>query len=93
MSQNLRSKKARTFALTVTTAVQKLVGKNSTRTGLLVYNNGTATVYILSAQNLTSADGIPVAAGASYENNETTAELWIVAASGSQNVRVEEDTD
>lgn len=93
MSERKRSGKSRTFPLTVTTTPQKLVSKNPTRTGLLVYNNGSVAVYIISAQNLTSSDGIPVAAGASYDNDDTTAELWIVAASGSQNVRVEEDTD
>ena len=93
MSEKKRSCKSRTFSLTVTTTSQKFVSKNPTRTGLLVYNNGSVTVYITSAQNLTSSDGIPVAAGAEYDNDDTTAELWIVAASGSQNVRVEEDTD
>jgi len=87
------AKKALTRPLTVGTSVIELVKENPTRKGLLVYNNGSATVYILSAQNLTTSDGIPVAAGASYENDNCTGEYWIVAESGTQNVRVEEDTD
>lgn len=80
---------SRTFRLKVTTKVQQLCAKNPKRTGLLAYNNGSATVYILSAQNLTTNDGIPVVASASYADETSCAAKWIVAASGTQDVRVE----
>jgi len=83
----------KTRGITVTTTPQKLVTENPTRKGLLVYNNGSVTVYILSGQNIPKTDGIPVAAAASYNNDDCYGEFWIVAESGSQNVRVEEDTD
>jgi len=70
-----------------------LVTENSTRKGLLVYNNGTDTVYILSSPALEKEDGIPVAPGKAYDNDDCYGEYWIVAESGSQDVRVEEDTD
>jgi len=92
--ENKRSKKIITYAISVETTVKQLVKENPTRTRLLVHNTGSAIVYILSAQNLTSADGIPVAASTgTYENKTTTAPMWIVAASGTNSVRVEEDTD
>lgn len=82
-------KYARTFALQVGTQPKQLVAKDEKRTTFLVYNNGSVTVYILSAQTMTAADGMPVIAGASYENDSSTAAFWIIAASGTQDVRVE----
>lgn len=82
--------KSRTFAVTVTTESTPLVKENPQRTGLIVYNNGTATIYVLSAQNLKTTDGIPVLKGEPYENTISTAPYWAIADSGSQDVRVEE---
>jgi len=79
---------SRTFPLAVTTKVEQLCAENPDRLGLLVYNNGSATVYILSAQNLKTTDGIPVLAGASFYDDVSTNEYYIVAASGTQDVRV-----
>ena len=73
----------------VTTKVVQVVAKDPHRTGLLIYNNGTAAVYLLSARNMKAADGIPIAKGSSYSNKESTNAYWIVAESGTQNVRVE----
>lgn len=92
--ENKRSKKTITYAISVTTTVKELVKENLSRRRLLVHNAGSAIVYILSAQNLTAASGIPVAATTgTYENKTTTAPMWIIAASGTNDVRVEEDTD
>ena len=77
-----------TRRLMVGTNVLQLVSENPKRKSLLVYNNGTATVYILSAENLGKDDGMPVAAGGSFEDEETTGALYIVAESGIQDVRV-----
>jgi len=93
MSEVGLGKYTRTFKLDVTTKVAQLCAEDPKRKAILVYNNGSAAVYILSAQNQTASDGIPVAAGSSYTNDTTTAELWIVAASGTQNVRVQIDGD
>lgn len=92
--ENGRSKKLRISTLSVGTEVKQLVKADPTRRRLYVYNTGAAVVYILSAQNKTSADGIPVAATTgTYENKTTTGPMWIVGASGTNDVRVEEDTD
>jgi len=66
---------------------------NPGRAGILVYNNGLAKVYILPTETHPKEEGIPVAPGASYDNDTLTGELWIVAESDTQDVRVEEDTD
>ncbi len=92
--QSKRSTKVITYAISVTTTVKELCKENPSRTRLLVKNTGSAIVYVLSAQSLKSTDGYPVAATTGeYENKSTTAAMWIVAASGTNDVRVEEDTD
>lgn len=90
MVEKLRGSKSNTFPVTVTTTACELVKANPKRVGLIVYNNGTATIYVLSAQNLKTTDGIPVLLGEPYENTISTAPYWAIAASGSQDVRVEE---
>jgi hypothetical protein len=93
MDEKTRSKYVRTYHVTATTTPGELCGCDPDRTGLLVYNNGDAIVYILGSKTTEKADGIPVAPGRSYENTTTYGELWQVADSGSQDLRVEEDTD
>lgn len=92
-NKNKLGKHSRTFGLNVTTKVVQVVASDPHRTGLLIYNNGSATVYVLSAQNMKVSDGIPVAAGVPYTNDTTTAALYIRSASGTQNVRVQVDGD
>jgi len=87
------SSQPRTFALAVGTSPVKLCDKDPKRRAMLVYNNGSVTIYILSAQNLAAAQGIPVVANAAYQNDDCYGEYWIVAASGSQDVRVELDSE
>ena len=77
-----------TRRLMVGTDVIQLVGENPNRRSLLVYNNGDAKVYILSSKNQTKEDGIPVAVGVSYEDDQSRGALYIVAESGTQDVRV-----
>lgn len=93
MSNSRIGTSTRTFKLPVPTTPVQLVASNPKRTGLLVYNNGTATVYIISHQNMTKSDGIPIAASSSYENDTTTAKLYIIADSGTQDVRVQVDSE
>jgi hypothetical protein len=86
--EKLRGTKARVFKLNVTTKVTQLCASNPKRTGLLIYNNGSSTVELLTAQNLSYGDGIPIAAGAQFDDDDYTGPYWIVAASGTQDVRV-----
>lgn len=86
-------KHTRTFAIPVTTKVKQLCAYDEKRTCVFIYNNGDNTVYILSKQNMKYTDGIPVAASGTYRNNSTYAELWIVAATGTNDVRVQVDGD
>lgn len=85
----MAGKYSRTFSLDVTTKVIQLCAANPKRKALLVYNAGSETVYVLSAPNLTASDGIPIAQSNSYSDDESTCRKWIIAASGTQDVRVE----
>jgi len=92
MSQVLMGKYTRIFKLSITTKVVQLVAEDPNRVCLFVYNNSSGIIYILSAQNQASTDGIPVAAnGGTYKSDTTTAALWIVGASDGLDVRVEVD--
>ena len=93
MDEQTRSEHVKTYHVTATTESGELCKCNKKRTGLLVYNNGDQIVYILGSQTTQKEDGIPVAPGRSYENNTSYGALWQIAESGSQNLRVEEDTD
>lgn len=79
------------FPLKVTTKPMPLVRSNPSRRCFRVVNKGTEVVYILSGPDQKAADGIPVAADAEYRNQWCTGPYWIVAAAGTQDVRVEED--
>ena len=77
-----------TRRLIVGTDVVQLVGENPKRKSLLVYNNGSANVYILGSKSNTKEDGIPIGPGVSYEDDDSTGALYIVAETGTQDVRI-----
>ena len=77
-----------TRRLMVGTNVVQLVGENPKRKAFLIYNNGTAIVYILGSKSNTKEDGIPVAAGGTFSDNDSTGAVYAVAESDVQDVRV-----
>jgi hypothetical protein len=84
----------RTYALSVTTTIQQLCGADKKRRQIMVFNLGSNTVYICSAQNMLYTDGYPVLASSNpYKNKECTSELWIIAATGTNDVRVQVDSE
>jgi hypothetical protein len=82
-------KYSRTYHVSVMPQATQLCSFNPDRKSLLVVNNGDETVYILSAQNLSSSDGIPVYSKGTYKDKVTQCELWIITdAATAQDVRV-----
>jgi len=79
---------SRTYNIPAGTTAKQLCSSNPNRKRLYVVNNGTGTVYILSSQNLSASDGIPVYVNGYYLDKESTCEFWIIAESGTQDVRV-----
>ena len=79
-------------AFSVTSTAQKILDANPRRKAVLIYNNGTATVYLLSSRNQVAANGIPIPTGANYSSDHfnTQGEYWIIG-SGTDDVRIEED--
>jgi len=83
---------ANTFAVQVgSTEPVQVVKSNPRRKALLLYNNGSATIYLLSAQNKRATDGIPIPTNSAYQNDDCYGPYWAIAASGTQDLRVEED--
>lgn len=82
-------------AFTVTTTAQLIVDRNPKRKALLIFNNDTtATVYVTDSPNSLYTQGIPIPPKANYENlHFCQGAYYIICASGTVNVRVEEDID
>ena len=79
----------RIYNLQVGTSAKQLCGADPNRKALVVVNDGTDTVYILSAQPQTKNDGLPIyKQGSPYEDTFSHDNLWIIAESGTQDVRV-----
>lgn len=78
----------RTFNISVGVEVISLCAANVKRTSIKVFNLADNTVYILSAQNQVYTDGYPVTSAIPYEDVLCTDRLWIVAATGTNDVRV-----
>jgi len=79
-------------AETVTTTAAEIVATPlSGRCSLIIQNNGTDTVYLGQDNTVTAANGlcIPKKSSLQYDLGEN-ADLWMIAASGSQDVRVME---
>lgn len=70
-------------SLQVATPVTDMGGRKT----LLIYNNGTATIYIGGA-NVTVNTGIPLAVGATLAIDVGVALVYGIAASGTHDVRV-----
>lgn len=81
------------FPFTVTTTAKKLLDNNKQRKAVLIYNNGTAPVELLSTRTQTYGQGIPILAGAQYDNDHFNpqGEYYIISEAADQDIRVEED--
>ena len=75
------------------TKPQQILRDNPKRKSFLIYNNGSATVELLSSPQQKYGDGIPIAYGIPYDNEVATGSFWLIAESGEQDVRMEEDIE
>lgn len=78
-------------AITVTSSATELAPSGTPlarRRGLLIYNNGTATIYIGNS-GVTTSSGIPLAVGAAlFLDVGDSVDVYARAASGSHDVRI-----
>ena len=82
----------RIYAFTATTTPQLFLRQNPKRKAVLIFNNGAVTVELLSHGGV-YGQGIPISPNVPYDNDHFNpqGEYWIVAASGTCDLRVEED--
>ncbi|MDI6905663.1 MAG: hypothetical protein QMD13_09325 [Candidatus Bathyarchaeia archaeon] len=81
-------------AIKVGTTPKMLVDINPKRKALLIYNNGTANIELISSKDARYGDGIPIAPGVSFTMIDyCQGAYWLVAESEAQDVRFEEDVE
>jgi len=95
--QVVRARKADTLtvsAVSVDTTVNGVVlaSASDNRLRLVVYNNGTATIYI-GPSGVTTSNGIPLPVGQWWVDETFSGEIRAIAASDSHNVRVADYTN
>ena len=72
---------------------KQILRDNPKRKSFLIYNNGTATIELVDNAQAKYGDGIPIAPGIPYDNDTPTGSFWLIAESGEQDVRIEEDVE
>jgi len=74
---------------TTATALNAAESAGSDRVSLVVYNNGASTIYV-GGSDVTTSNGVPIAAGASLAVNEldVAERLYGIVASGTVEARV-----
>ena len=74
------------------TKPQQVLVENCNRKAVLIYNNGTANIELLSSPQQKYGDGIPIVPKVPYSNQDyCQGAYWLIAESGDQDVRIEED--
>lgn len=76
-------------AVAVAVTPTKLIDANENRLAVLVANAGTGAIYIGDSA-VTTATGIPVAAGATFEIQNCRSAVYGICASATQDTRVAE---
>lgn len=75
-------------AVSVGTAATRIDQGTVNRKYIIIVNNGSATVYVGSSDTVTTANGLPIAAGASLSMNlGPSLQLWGISTA-TQDVRV-----
>ena len=83
-----RGRKSAPRAITVAVTATLLAPVNGRRVNFLVLNNEAQTVmYVGSDATVTAANGVPVAAGGTFEDITSYDEWWGIVAAGSADAR------
>jgi len=73
-------------ATSVSTSAKKIIDANADRTGWIIKNNGSETIYVGSTSSLTTNNGFPVEPDGALSGDDTD-NVYAIADSGSQNIR------
>lgn len=76
--------------ITLTTVPTLILAQRLNRVVFLIYNNSQVNIYV-GDSDLTIANGIPIARGASYTNEGWNGAVYGIVAAGTGDVRVEEN--
>jgi len=87
ISPNYGTTKQFSTAQPTTTAAQ-LLPTNDKRVSVLIWNNGTATVYLGNDATVTPTTGFPLGAGLGLEDNQSSDPWWAVTSSGTGDLRI-----
>lgn len=78
----------KTFTAPAPTTTAGSIVAASTRKQASIFNNGSVTVYLGKDNTVTAANGYPLPAGASLDDDKTTDAWWGITASGAGDLRV-----
>jgi len=84
--------KTRIWKQNITTEASKILDENPCRKAFRVQNLGTVNVELLFSPKQAYGDGIRIASGGEYINRDSQAAFWLIAESGTQDVRIQEDS-
>jgi len=76
-------------AVSVADEVTVILAAQPTRTGLIIVNNSTQTVY-LGLDTVSTVNGIPLEPGESYSNQDWVGAIYGIVAADTSDVRVED---
>jgi len=76
----------------VGTSATEVIPASTERKSLLVQNAGSGPVYVGFDSSVTTSNGVKVAAGGTYADDTYTGSIYVIAASGTQDVRFQEVT-
>jgi len=80
----------RTFDMQVPTTSVKLMDANPKRKAYSIVNNGSNTIYLGANSGVTTESGEPLLPGEMVSDDTDDEDVWALAASGTQDVRVTE---
>lgn len=90
--ESVQTDKATCVAVTVGTSSGAVVAANSNRVSVLIYNAGSATIYLEPGAAAVVADSFPVPASTAFEEREFTGAINGISGTAGQDVRVWEVT-
>ncbi|GAC1397699.1 MAG: hypothetical protein NVSMB60_08010 [Mycobacterium sp.] len=77
-------------AVSVTTTATLLIAANTARKVLMFTNNGTQTIYYGGTSGVTTTIGLPLVAGATLIDGDSSGTWYAIVTAGTADVRVQE---
>ena len=85
--QGTKGSKSAPTAVSVASTATSILAANTSRKAAFIANNGTQTVYLGRDNTVTTANGLPLAAGQTWPDDTSTDAWYGIVASGTCDVR------